>query len=107
MSEIKEVLDKIGFTEEELKVYNTVVAFSFRTVGQISSYTGLDMEIVRSACTGLMEKNYLKKVEGRNELGDLFLPLAPKISISGDISKRLSERLKSLSTKVSFHRKKI
>ncbi len=104
MSEMNDILSKVGLTESEMQVYNAIIAFGMRTVGQVSAYTNMAMDEVQNYCQSLMDKSYLIKVESKmvkNEMGSLYIPLAPKISISGDISKRLSERLKSLSTKVT------
>lgn len=101
MSELNDVLTKVGLNENELKIYNVIVGFGFRTIGQISTYTGLDLNAISESCSSLMDKNFLLKSKGVNELGDLYIPLSPKISISGDISKRLSEKLNQLSANVS------
>ena len=95
------MLKKVGFTENELKVYEVIVAFGFRTVGQICSYTSLSMSDVSSVCLSLQERNFLKIVKGKTEEATLYLPLVPKISISGDVSKKLSANLKKLSSNVS------
>ncbi|MFV2013852.1 MAG: helix-turn-helix domain-containing protein, partial [Candidatus Heimdallarchaeota archaeon] len=60
MSDLDEVLTKIGFTEDEFKVYEVVVAFNFRTIGQISSYTNMDNSNVKHACESLISKNFMK-----------------------------------------------
>ena len=61
VSELTEVLDKIGFTESELKVYEVIVAFNFRTIGQINSYTNMGISEVNNACESLVSKNFLLK----------------------------------------------
>ncbi|MCY3411691.1 MAG: hypothetical protein INQ03_08680 [Candidatus Heimdallarchaeota archaeon] len=104
MNDLKEVLSKVGLSEDELAVYNVVVAFGLRTAGQIASYTNQDFHQVQKTCASLIDKKYLIKVDtklGKGGLGNQYIPLAPKISISGDISKRLSERLNKLSKDVS------
>ncbi|MHA2249524.1 MAG: apolipoprotein A-IV repeat region-like domain-containing protein [Candidatus Kariarchaeaceae archaeon] len=101
MSELSDVLEKIGLTSNELKVYEVIIAFGFRTKGQISSYTDLVIDEVSEACTSLVEKNFLKLVKGRSEEGDIYIPLAPKISIASNVSENLSNKLKNLSTEVS------
>lgn len=101
MSDLKEVLSRIGMTEDELKIYNVVVAFGFRTAGQISSYVNIDPITVKEVCGGLISKNYLKSVKHITEESETYIALSPKISISNDVSNRLSERLKSLSDNVN------
>ncbi|MHA2055032.1 MAG: helix-turn-helix domain-containing protein, partial [Candidatus Hodarchaeales archaeon] len=101
MSNLENVLEKIGFSSEELKVYQVIIAFGFRTAGQISSYTQLPISKVTKACSSLVDRNYLKKVTGISEEGSVFIPLAPKISISSNVSKDLTAKLENLSIQIS------
>ena len=68
MTELSSVLSKVGFTEDELKVYEVVVGFGFRTIGQVTSYTSLSYKQVSDAATSLVTKNYLKKIVGKTEI---------------------------------------
>ncbi|MCH8906620.1 MAG: hypothetical protein IH840_05985, partial [Candidatus Heimdallarchaeota archaeon] len=100
MSDLSRVLSKIGLTESELKVYEVVIGFGFRTAGQINSYCELGYQEVREACESLIEKNFLKKVVGKSVEGTVYIPLAPKIAISGDVSKNLSNQLQGLASEI-------
>ncbi|MCE7737612.1 MAG: hypothetical protein GPJ54_22165 [Candidatus Heimdallarchaeota archaeon] len=101
MTELDEVLTKIGFTEDELKVYEVVVAFNFRTVGQISSYTNLDISKVHQVCESLISKNFLKKLVHKSEEAAVYIPLTPKIAITASVSQNLSNKLEKLSSEVN------
>ncbi|MHA2032255.1 MAG: helix-turn-helix domain-containing protein, partial [Candidatus Kariarchaeaceae archaeon] len=101
MSELNELLTKIGFSENELKVYEVVVAFNFRTIGQINSYTNIGINEVQNACESLVSKNFLKKIIHKSPEAAVFIPLTPKIAITASVSKNLSANLQKLSSLVN------
>jgi len=101
MSELNDLLSKIGMDEKELKIYETIVAFGFHTAGQIAFKTNIPYDEISSLLDGLVEKNFVKVKEVNSKEGRIYFPMAPKIAISSDLSQSLSERLKSLSSQIS------
>jgi len=75
-------LDKIGLSEEEQKVYLSLLALGPLTAGEISKYSGVKpISKVRQVLAKLMERNYAYNIEG---LVDKVIGLYPFKEIAAE-----------------------
>ncbi len=98
---ISDDLRAIGFDDTKAKVYEVLVGFNFRTAGQISAYTDLDMGTVQGALSELKTDGFVKEVPTKAPESSIYIPVAPQIALSADISSKLSQKLSELSSKVN------
>lgn len=100
---LKSELTKIGFSENEALVYEVLVSFGYRTLGQLSFYTKLSTEDLIGAIGTLKGKNYIKEVPGKegSPNTEQYIPLSPRITVSSDIAERLNKGLNSISSEIS------
>lgn len=95
-------LQTLGFSDIEAKTYEILVAFGFRTPGQVAAYLeGASLDQVRSALNNLEGKGYVKSIATRGEESRIYIPEAPKIVLGADVSDRLAKRLGEIGNKVN------
>lgn len=98
---IADDLKSIGFEDTQATVYQHLVGFGFRTAGQILAYTDeMSLDDIQTALRQLEEKGFLKRVDGKTPEGNVYIPVAPSIALSADISQKLSSKLQNLNKKV-------
>ena len=103
---ISDDLKAIGFDGLKASVYEVLVGFNFRTAGQISSYTQKELSQVQSALSELKNDGFVKEIKMKSNDSSIYIPVAPQIALSADISSKLSQKLSELSSKVSDQWKK-
>ena len=95
-------LQTLGFSELEARTYEILVAFGFRTPGQVAAYLdGVHLQEVTDALKVLEEKGYVKSIATRGEESRIYIPEAPKIVLGADVSNRLATRLGEIGNKVN------
>jgi len=78
-------LERIGLSEDEQKVYVTLLALGPLTAGEISKYTGIKpISKIKSVLTALFERNYAYNIEG---LVDKAIGLYPFREIAAEAEK--------------------
>ena len=97
---ISEKLGAIGFDEVEIKVYETLTKFGFRTLGQIQVYVKMEKGLILSALESLSTKGLIQKKETKSPDATIYIPSSPQISLSADIVKKLESSLLNVSSKV-------
>ncbi len=78
-------LERIGLSEDEQKVYVTLLALGPLTAGEISKYTGIKpISKIKTTLTALFERNYAYNIEG---LVDKAIGLYPFREIAAEAEK--------------------
>jgi sugar-specific transcriptional regulator TrmB len=93
-------LKSLGFSDIEAEVYKTLVVYGFRTSGQIASYVNEDLSTINSCLNTLKEKGLLKVKALKSDDAAVYIPLAPQIALSANISNQLQNKLGDLSNNV-------
>ena len=89
MNEVKDfitpaLLQKLVFTDEEIKVYIGVLSTGYPTLGEVMIVTGLELSVISEAIPTLIETGFIKVIEGA--VRRYYAPL-PFLKIASSISR--------------------
>ena len=73
--EMISVLERVGLGAEEAKIYELLVSFSYRTLGQLDVYTKFERSQILDSLDKLIEKGYVKIIAGKTDETNQYLPL--------------------------------
>ncbi len=99
--EMISVLERVGLGAEEAKIYELLVSFSYRTLGQLDVYTKFERSQILDSIEKLIEKGYVKIIAGKTDETNQYLPLSPRIMLGADISAQINTALTGVAKEIS------
>ncbi|MHA1911730.1 MAG: helix-turn-helix domain-containing protein [Candidatus Kariarchaeaceae archaeon] len=99
--EMISVLERVGLGAEEAKIYELLVSFSYRTLGQLDVYTKFERSQILDSLGKLIEKGYVKIIAGKTDETNQYLPLSPRIMLGADISAQINTALTGVAKEIS------
>jgi sugar-specific transcriptional regulator TrmB/ABC-type transporter Mla subunit MlaD len=92
------MLQEIGLSENEGKVYAALATNYFRTLEEAHAYSeGLSREDVSSALESLEGKKFVRKISGKV---DLYIAINPHLTVTSEAEKRLEADLNTMSDSI-------
>ncbi|MFX0113607.1 MAG: helix-turn-helix domain-containing protein [Candidatus Hodarchaeota archaeon] len=93
----QQMLQEIGLSETEGKVYAALVTNYFRTLEEVLAYSDLSKEEVSSALEALEGKKFVRKIVGKV---NLYIAINPHLTVTSEAEKRLETDLNAVSDSV-------
>ena len=93
----QQMLQEIGLSETEGKVYAALATNYFRTLEEVLAYSDLSKEEVSSALEGLEGKKFVRKIDGKV---NLYIAINPHLTVTSEAEKRLETDLNAVSDSV-------
>jgi sugar-specific transcriptional regulator TrmB len=95
-------LERIGLSEDEQKVYVTLLALGPLTAGEISKYTGIKpISKIKSTIGALMERNYAYNIDGLVDKAIGLYPFKEIAEAAGNDSKKIDKLVAELKNYVA------
>lgn len=93
----QQMLQEIGLSEVEGKVYAALATNYFRTLEEVRAYSDLSREEASSALENLKEKKFVRKIDGKV---NLYIAMNPHLAVTSEAEKRLEKDLNQVSDSV-------